>query len=128
MARTVHPPGADSPVPDRKFHFLSLSCGVINYSPVAISHIYCSGMGGLRKKLAGRFKSKRPRADDADYNLATDSKAQSSAGGSISMDTEDVPHTHPDYPIDITGWTYPKRRLSMAEYCSRRIVNQYDLP
>jgi hypothetical protein len=35
---------------------------------VAISHIYCSGLGGLRKKLAGRFKSKRPRADDADYN------------------------------------------------------------
>ena len=77
-------------------------CGVINYSPMDVSHIYCNGLGGLRKKLAGRFKSKRPRADDADYTPTTDSKAQSSAGGSVSMDTEDVPHTHPDYPIDIT--------------------------
>jgi hypothetical protein len=65
---------------------------------VAISHIYCSGLGGLRKKLADRFKSKCPRGDDADYNPATDSKAQSSAGGRISMDTEDVSHAHPDYP------------------------------
>jgi hypothetical protein len=96
---------------------------VINYSPVAISHIYCSGLGGLWKKLAGRFKSKRPHADDADYNPATDSEAQSSAGGNISMDTEDVPHAHPDYPIDIAGWTYPKRRFSMDEYCSKRTVN-----
>jgi hypothetical protein len=128
MARTVWPPGADSPVPDRKFHFLSLCCGIINYSPVAISHIYCCGLGDLRKKLVSRFKSKRPCADDADYNPATDSEAQSSAGGIISMDTEDVPHAHPDYPIDITGWTYPKRRFSMDEYCSRRTVNQYDLP
>ena len=72
--------------------------------------IYCSGLGGLRKKLVGRFRSKRPRADDVDYNPTTDSEAQSSVGGSISMDTEDVPHAHPDYPIDITGWTYPKRR------------------
>ena len=45
-----------------------------------ISHIYCSGLGSLKKKLAGRFKSKRHRADDADYNPATDSEAQSSAG------------------------------------------------
>jgi hypothetical protein len=45
-----------------------------------VSHIYCSGLGGLRKKLAGRFKSKRPRADDADYTPTTDSEAQSSAG------------------------------------------------
>jgi hypothetical protein len=95
---------------------------------MVISHIYCSGLGGLWKKLVGRFKSKRPHADDADYNPTTDSEAQSSAGGSVSMDTEDVPHTHPDYPIDITGWTYPKRRFSMAEYCSRRTVNQYALP
>jgi hypothetical protein len=57
-----------------------------------ISHIYCSGLGGLRKKLAGHFKSKRPHADDADYNPTTDSETQSSAGGSVSMDTEDVPH------------------------------------
>jgi hypothetical protein len=135
LARTVWPPGTDSPapsadsaVPNRKLHFLSLCCGVINYSPVDISHIYCSGLGGLKKKFVGRFKSKRPRADDADYNPTTDSEAQSSAGGSISMDIEDVPHAHPDYPIDITGWTYPKRRFSMVEYYSRRTVNQYDLP
>jgi hypothetical protein len=102
--------------------------GVINYSPMVISHIHYSGLGGLRKKLAGHFKSKRPRADDANYNPTIDSEAQSSARGSVSMDTEDVPHTHPDYPIDITGWTYPKRRFSMAEYCSRRTVNQYALP
>jgi hypothetical protein len=93
-----------------------------------VSHIYCSGLGGLWKKLVGRFKSKHPRADDADYNPTTDLEAQSSAGGSVSMDTEDVPHTHPDYPIDITGWTFPKRRFSMAEYCSKRTVNQYTLP
>jgi hypothetical protein len=95
---------------------------------VDIPHIYCSGLGGIKKKLVGRFKSKRRRADDADYNPGTDSEAQSLAGGSISMGTEDAPHAHPDYPIDVTGWTYPKRRLSMAEYCSRRTVNQYDLP
>jgi hypothetical protein len=86
------------------------------------------GLGGLRKKLAGRFKSKRPRADDADYTPTTDSEAQSSAGGTESMDTEDIPHIHPDYPIDITGWIFPKRRFSMAEYCSRRTMNQYSLP
>jgi hypothetical protein len=44
------------------------------------------------------------------------------------MDAEDFPHVHPDYPIDTQGWTYPKRRFSMAEYCSRRTVNQYTLP
>jgi hypothetical protein len=44
------------------------------------------------------------------------------------MDTEDFPHIHPDYPIDTTGWTFLKRRFSMAEYCSRRTVNQYTLP
>jgi hypothetical protein len=59
---------------------------------VDIPHIYCSGLGGLKKKLAGHLKSKRHRADDADYNPATGSEAQSSAGGNISMDTEDVPH------------------------------------
>jgi hypothetical protein len=113
----------DSPAPDRKLHFLSRCCGVIKNSHIVISHIYCSGLGGLWKKLAGRFKSKCPRADDADYDPTTDSEAQSSAGGSLSMDTEDVPHARPDYPIDITGWTYPKRRFSMAEYCSRRTFN-----
>jgi hypothetical protein len=49
----------------------------INYSSLDVCHIYCSGFGGLRKKLAGRFKSKRPRADDADYTPTTDSEAQS---------------------------------------------------
>ena len=49
-------------------------------------------------------------------------------GGTESMDAEDFLHAHPDYPIDIQGWTYPKRRFSMAEYCSRRTVNQYALP
>jgi hypothetical protein len=67
-----------------------------------VSHIYCSGLGGLHKKLVGRFKSKRPRADDADYTQTTNSEAQSSARGSESTDTEDIPHTHPDYLIDIT--------------------------
>jgi hypothetical protein len=100
----------------------------INYLSMDVCHIYCSGLGGLRKKLAGRFKSKRPRGDDADYTPTTDSEAQSSAGGTESMDTEDFPHIHPDYPIDTTGWTFPKRRFSMAEYCSRRTVNQYTLP
>jgi hypothetical protein len=100
----------------------------INYSSLDVCHIYCSGLGGLRKKLAGRFKSKRPRANDADYTPTTDSKAQSSDGGNVSMDTEDIPHIHPDYPIDITGWTFPKRRFSMVEYCSRRTMNQYTLP
>jgi hypothetical protein len=94
---------------------------------VDITHIYCSGLGGL-KKLAGRFKSKCHRADDADYNPAIDLEAQSSARGNISMDKEDAPHAHPDYQIDVTRWTYPKRRFSMVEYCSRRTVNQYDLP
>jgi hypothetical protein len=74
----------------------------INYSSLYVCHIYCSGLSGLRKKLAGRFKSKRPRADDADYTPTTDSEAQSSARGTESMDTEDIPHIHPDYPIDIT--------------------------
>ena len=92
-----------------------------------LSH-YCSGFGGLRKKLAGRFKSKRPRGNDDDYTPTTDSEAQSLAGGTESMDAEDFPHVHPDYPIDTQGWTYPKRRFSMAEYCSRRTVNQYALP
>jgi hypothetical protein len=100
----------------------------INYSSMDVCHIYCSDLGGLRKKLAGRLKSKRPRGDDADYTPTTDSEAQSSAGDTESMDTEDFPYVHPDYPIDTTGWTFPKRRFSMAEYCSRRTVNQYTLP
>jgi hypothetical protein len=75
LARTVRSPRADSPDPDRKLHLLSLCCGVINNSPMVISHIYCSGLGGLQKKLVGRFKSKRPHADDADYNPTIDSEA-----------------------------------------------------
>jgi hypothetical protein len=87
-----------------------------------------SGFGGLKKKLAGWFISKRRRADDSNYNPATDSEAQSSAGGSVSLDTEDAPHSHLDYPIDITGWTYPRMRFSTAEYSSRRTVDQFSLP
>jgi hypothetical protein len=93
-----------------------------------ISLTYCIGLSGLKKKLAGRFQLMRRRADDADYNPGTDSEAQSSARGSVSMDTEDAPHAHPNFPIDVTGWTYPKRRFSMAEYCFMRIINQYALP
>jgi hypothetical protein len=52
-----------------------------------VSHIYCSGLGGLRKKLAGRFKSKQPRAGNADYTRTTDSEAQSLARGNESVDT-----------------------------------------
>jgi hypothetical protein len=107
LARTVRP------LTESCTTFL-YDCGVINNSPMVISHIYCSGLGGLRKKLACRFKSKHPRADDADYNPTTDSEAQSLAGGSVSMDIEDDPHTDPDYSIDITGWTYPKRRFSVG--------------
>jgi hypothetical protein len=44
------------------------------------------------------------------------------------LDTEDAPHSHPDYPIDITGWTYPKMCFSMAEYSSRRTIDQFSLP
>jgi hypothetical protein len=87
-----------------------------------------SGFGGLKKKLAGQFLSKCHHAHDSDYNPATDSEAQSSDGGSVSLDTEDAPHSHPDYPIDITGWTYPRMRFSMAEYSSRRTVDQFSLP
>jgi hypothetical protein len=46
--------------------------------------VFFSGLGGIKKKLARRFLSKRRRADDSDYNPATDSEAQSSAGGSVS--------------------------------------------
>jgi hypothetical protein len=86
-----------------------------------------SGFGGLKKKLAGRFLSKRRRADDSEYNPTIDYEAQSSAGSSVSLDTEDALHSHPDYPIDITGWTYPKMRFSMAKYSSRRIMDQFSL-
>jgi hypothetical protein len=55
---------------------------------------YFSGFGGQKKKLAGRFLSKRRRADDSDYNPATDSEAQSSSRGSVSLDVEDAPHSH----------------------------------
>ena len=57
-----------------------------------ILHIYCSGLGGLKKKLAGHFKSKHHRADDADYNPATDSEAQSSAGAAFLW-TQRMLHT-----------------------------------
>jgi hypothetical protein len=88
---------------------------------------YYIGIGGLKKKLEGSFLSKHRRADDTDYNPATDNEAPS-VGGSVSLDIEDAPHTHPDYPIDIIGWTYPKRRFFMTEYSSRRTVDQFTLP
>jgi hypothetical protein len=99
------------------------------YLIIGILYImFFSVFGGLKKKLAGRFLSKRRRVDDSGYNPATDSEAQSSVGGSVSLDTEDAPHSHPDYPIDITGWTYPRMRFSMAEYSSRRTVDQFSSP
>jgi hypothetical protein len=60
---------------------------------------YCSGLCGLKKKLARCFSSKRPRVDEADYDPATNSKAQSSAADSVSIDIEDPPHSHPDFPF-----------------------------
>jgi hypothetical protein len=88
---------------------------------------YFNGFGGLKKKLAGWFFSKRRRADDSDYNPATNFEAQSSTGGNVSLDAEDAPHLHLDYPIDIKGWTYPRMRFSMAEYSSKRTVDQFSL-
>lgn len=52
----------------------------------------------------------------------------STVADSVSMDTEDAPHSHPDFPVDITGRTYAKSRFSMAEYWSKRTVNQYNFP
>jgi hypothetical protein len=128
VAWTVWPSSADCPPSGRTtnssytfFQLLSSDCWN--------SFIYYyGGFGGLKKKLAGHFLSKCRRADDTDYNPATDSEAQSSARGNVSLDTEDAPHTHSDYPIDVTGWTYPKKRFSMAEYSSRRTVDQFSLP
>jgi hypothetical protein len=71
--------------------------------------------------------SKRRCTDDSDYNPATDSETQSSAEGSVSLDAEDA-HSHPDYPIDIIECTYPRMRFSMAEYSSKRTVDQFSLP
>ena len=42
--------------------------------------VFFSGLGGLKKKLAGRFLSKRRRADDSDYNPATDYEANPQLG------------------------------------------------
>jgi hypothetical protein len=71
--------------------------------------------------------SKHRREDDSDYNPTTDSEAQSSVEGSVSLDAEDAPHSHPDYPIDVTGCTYPRMRFSMSEHSSKRTVNQFSL-
>jgi hypothetical protein len=92
------------------------------------SYYIFSGFGGLKKKLAGQFLSKHRRADDSDYNPAMNSEAQSSTGGSVSLDAKDAPPSHSDYPINITGWTYPRMRFSMAEYSSKRTVDQFYLP
>jgi hypothetical protein len=82
----------------------------------------------MQKKLAGRFLPKHRHVDDSDYNPATDSEAQSSVGGIVSLDAEDAPHSHLDHPINNTGWTYPRMRFSMAEYSSKRTVDQFSLP
>ena len=80
LARTVRPMAV---LPIDFFHTFQ----VIILLLLGVFIFYFSGFGGLKKKLVGRFLSKRRRADDFDYNPATDSEAQSSAGGSISMDT-----------------------------------------
>jgi hypothetical protein len=68
-------------------------------------YLYCvfQWIWWSQEEAGRRFLSKHRRADDLDYNSATNSEAQSSAGGSVSLDTEDAPHSHPDYPIEITG-------------------------
>jgi hypothetical protein len=82
--------------------------------------------------MVGRFvisASKRRRADaDMDYDPAADIESQSSVGGNVSLDKEDAPQRHPEFNVDVTGWTFPKRRFLMAEYSSKRTVNQYSLP
>jgi hypothetical protein len=52
----------------------------INYLSMDVCHIIAVVLVVSAKKLAGRFKSKRPRGDDVDYTPTTDSEAQSSAG------------------------------------------------
>jgi hypothetical protein len=81
--------------------------------------------------MVGRFvisASKLHRANaDMDYDPAADIESQSSVGGNVSLDKEDAPQRHPDFNVGVTGWTFPKRRFSMAEYSSKRTVNQYSL-
>jgi hypothetical protein len=79
-AWTVLYTSVDRPPPDMLPHY---SC--CHYFFLLLSWywdcLYCvfSGLGGLKKKLAGQFLSKRRRADSSDYNPAIDSEAQSSA-------------------------------------------------
>jgi hypothetical protein len=46
----------------------------------------------------------------------------------VSLDVEDVPQLHQDFPIDTPGWTFEKRRFSRIEHSTRRTMNQYSLP
>jgi hypothetical protein len=96
LARTIHPM-TDHPITHAVILFHLLLSWYWDY-------LYCvfSELDGLKKKLARRFLSIRRRVDDSNYNPATDSETQSSARGSVSLDTKDAPHSHPDYPIDIT--------------------------
>jgi hypothetical protein len=48
---------------------------------------------------------------------------QSLVAGNVSMDKEDRPALHPNEQIDVAGWTYAKRRFSMVEYSTLRMVN-----
>lgn len=48
---------------------------------------------------------------------------QSLVAGNVSMDKEDLPALHPNEQIDVVGWTYAKRRFSMVEYSTLRMVN-----
>jgi hypothetical protein len=84
LARTIHP--LTEPPIDRAYTFQ-----VIILLFLEFFIFYFNGFGGLKKKLAGRFLSKRRRADDSDYIPTTDSEAQSSAGGSVPLDAKDAP-------------------------------------
>lgn len=52
---------------------------------------------------------------------------QSLVAENVSMDKEDLPTMHSNEQICVIGWTYAKRRFSMVEYSTLRMVNQYAL-
>jgi hypothetical protein len=96
---------------------------------------YFYGFGGLKKKLAGRFSSKRhrliislPQIQRLNHQQGAVSLWMLKMHHNVSLYAEDAPHSHLDYPIDVTGWTYPRMRFSMAEYSSKRTVGQFSLP
>jgi hypothetical protein len=75
VARSVRPPCTDHPPSGRSTHStcnISRACLLI---VGILLYVINSGIGGLKKKLAGRFLSKRCHADDMDYNPAIDSEA-----------------------------------------------------